>query len=334
LTATILPEGFLTRPLQAADLKQAVALYNACSQAMIGVDEFTPEGVQNEWDTPSFDLSESSLAVFSENGELAASCDVWDLDQVPVLPIVRGNVHPEYERQGIGFYLLDWAESRAQQVLERVPADARVAMLCGTHKGYEPAVQLLTDWGMQPIRHFWRMVTNLEGPPQQPQWPDGIDLRPYRIDKDAEQFYRAEDEAFQDHWGYTEESFEVGYERWRHRALGHAEFDPGLWFIAWDGEEIAGVIRSRPKADDDPEMGWVSVLAVRKPWRKRGLGLALLRHSFVDFHGRGKQRVGLGVDAANLTGATRLYEEAGMQASRQFDVYEKELRAGVDLAKR
>lgn len=77
-----------------------------------------------------------------------------------------------------------------------------------------------------------------------------------------------------------------------------------------------------------------SVLAVRKPWRKRGLGLALVQHSFVDFFKRGKARVGLGVDAANLTGATRLYEKAGMRASRQFDVYKKERRAGVEMSKR
>jgi ribosomal protein S18 acetylase RimI-like enzyme len=73
---------------------------------------------------------------------------------------------------------------------------------------------------------------------------------------------------------------------------------------------------------------------VRRPWRKRGLGLALLNHSFGEFYRRGYRRVGLGVDAQNLTGALRLYEKAGMRAdpARRFSVYEKELRLGVDLA--
>jgi mycothiol synthase len=329
-----LPEGWRFRPLQIEDLEQTVALFNACSQAMIGADEFTFESVHNEWKTPKFDLEQSTQTVFTNDGKLVGAFEIWDLDELPVLPWIFGNVHPYFEGRGIGTYLLDWAVARVQRVFERVPEEARVAMLCGTYHGYQPAHQLLEDWGMQPTRYFWRMVIDLKQRPKEPQWPSDIELRPYRHDQDAEKFYRAEDEAFQDHWGYVTESFEVGYERWRHRSLGRTDFDPELWSIAWHDDEIAGVIRSRLKADDDPEMGWVSVLAVRKPWRNRGLGLALLQHSFVDFFERGRASVGLGVDAANFTGATRLYEKAGMRTSRQFDVYEKELRAGVEMSKR
>ncbi len=81
-------------------------------------------------------------------------------------------------------------------------------------------------------------------------------------------------------------------------------------------------------------MGWVGSLSVRRPWRRRGLGLALLLHSFHALQERGKARVGLGVDAQNLTGATRLYEKAGMHSDprRQWSVYEKELRPGIELS--
>ena len=65
------------------------------------------------------------------------------------------------------------------------------------------------------------------------------------------------------------------------------------------------------------------MLAVRKPWRSRGLGLALLRQSFADFAARGANRVGLVVDAENTTGAVRLYERAGMRPVRRLDVYER-----------
>ena len=79
-------------------------------------------------------------------------------------------------------------------------------------------------------------------------------------------------------------------------------------------------------------MGWLSTLAVRRPWRRQGIALALLHHTFREFHRRGRYRVGLGVDSANLTGATRLYEKAGMRISRQWDAYEKELRPGRELS--
>jgi ribosomal protein S18 acetylase RimI-like enzyme len=72
---------------------------------------------------------------------------------------------------------------------------------------------------------------------------------------------------------------------------------------------------------------------VRRTWRKQGLGLALLLHTFGEFYRREKPRVGLGVDAQSLTGALRLYERAGMHSDpeRQYVSYEKELRSGVEL---
>ena len=94
--------------------------------------------------------------------------------------------------------------------------------------------------------------------------------------------------------------------------------------IAWDGNEIAGFSLNR----FGKGIGWVGTLAVRRPWRKKGLGLALLRHSFGEFYKRGMTTIGLGVDASNPTGATRLYQRAGMYVAGEFVMYEKELRAG------
>ena len=78
--------------------------------------------------------------------------------------------------------------------------------------------------------------------------------------------------------------------------------------------------------------GWVDTLGVRRPWRRKGLGMALLQHSFGEFYRRGKYKVGLDVDSQNLTGATRLYERAGMHVARTYISYEKELRAGIELS--
>jgi ribosomal protein S18 acetylase RimI-like enzyme len=78
-------------------------------------------------------------------------------------------------------------------------------------------------------------------------------------------------------------------------------------------------------------MGWVGRLGVRRPWRKRGLGEALLLHSFNEFYQRGISKVGLGVDASNPTGATRLYQKVGMHVSVEDVVFEKELRSGRSL---
>ena len=96
--------------------------------------------------------------------------------------------------------------------------------------------------------------------------------------------------------------------------------------MAWDGDRIAGCALCRPKQG----IGWVGSLSVRRPWRKQGLGLGLLNHAFRQLFQRGYSTIGLMVDAANPTGATRLYERAGMQIANQLVTYEKELRPGLE----
>jgi ribosomal protein S18 acetylase RimI-like enzyme len=101
-----------------------------------------------------------------------------------------------------------------------------------------------------------------------------------------------------------------------------------------DGDQIAGISLCWPKRGPNEKIGWVGTLGVLRAWRRQGLGLALLKHSFADLQQRGKEKVGLGVDADSLTGATKLYEKAGMHVTRQFDSYEKELRPGIEMVKR
>jgi mycothiol synthase len=66
---------------------------------------------------------------------------------------------------------------------------------------------------------------------------------------------------------------------------------------------------------------------VRHAWRRKGVGLALLLHTFGDLYRRGFPAVALGVQGENPTGAPRLYERAGMTVSRRYDHYAKHLGA-------
>src|SRR4029079_12656768 len=104
------------------------------------------------------------------------------------------------------------------------------------------------------------------------------------------------------------------------------EFDPTLWPIALDrlSGEVAGFSLNRYRMG----IGWIRTLGVRRRWRKRGLGEALLLHSFDEFYKRGTKTIGLGVDAQSPTGATRLYQRAGMHVAAEYVIYEKELRLG------
>jgi ribosomal protein S18 acetylase RimI-like enzyme len=227
--------------------------------------------------------------------------------------------------------LMDWAEQRARQAIARVPDGLQVQIQSGTLATYEPPHHLFTKQGMTLNRHFWRMVIDDLGDIPQPVWPEGITISTFADRNDLYAVYKAVDDSFQDHWGYTPRDEKEELEHWRHWAESE-EVDPSLWFLAMDGDEIAAISLCRFKITDDPEMGFVDTLGVRRPWRRQGLALALLHHSFAELKKRGQKRVGLGVDASSLTGATRLYEKAGMHVDRQFDNYNKVLRPGKDIS--
>jgi mycothiol synthase len=126
------------------------------------------------------------------------------------------------------------------------------------------------------------------------------------------------EEAFKDHWGYAPGD----YEAFLHDTFRQVDFDPGLIFSVWNGEEMLGCVVCQIRKN----RGWIRQLAVRRPWRHQGLGSALTQKAIWELYKRGQHKVALGVDADSETGATRLYEKIGMNVVNQNIVYEKEIR--------
>ena len=330
-TIASLPAGFTSRRATMADAVPVTDTLNASAMRQIGHKEFDAEETNLEWQTPGFDLENSSQVVVSPTGQIVGYMEVWDISEIPVHPWLWGRVHPDFEGLGIGSYLMDWAEAQAHRVITRVPETALVSVRCGCLSSYQPAKTLFAERGMTLIRHFYRMQIDLDQPPQPAQFPPHITIRTLVEQPDLSAIFQAVEDSFSDHWGYVPESKTKVLQRWQHMIETDKDFDPGLWFLAMDGAEIAGISLCFPRLPEDESLGWVGQLGVRRPWRRQRLGLALLQHSFVEMHQRGKRRVGLGVDAGSLTGATRLYEKAGMHVARQFDTYDKEIRPGVEL---
>jgi mycothiol synthase len=205
--------------------------------------------------------------------------------------------------------MLDWAEARAGEKGHR--------LISGGWSSNEDLLRELQRRGYQLVRHSLRMAIDLGRPTPEPNWPEGIDVRSFE-QGDARTFYEAQQETFADTWEPAEETFE----RWSHWGLESPAFDPGLWFLASEGAETAGFAICFRRSGD-PQTASVRLLGVRRPWRRRGLGRALLLHAFAEFRRRGFRRAGLGVDAESLTGAHKLYESVGMHVERRFDIYEK-----------
>jgi mycothiol synthase len=219
-------------------------------------------------------------------------------------------VHPDYRGRGIGAKLVEWSESWAQE--RAIP---RLHM----HAVNEAGRRLFKSRGFELVRYFWRMEIELGQPSSPADPPAGFTIRSYRPGADDEALHSMHQEAFAEHWEFTQQPL-ADWLRWR---TTRSDYDQELWQLAFEGQELAGAAL----CFGETGLGWVLDLAVAPPWRKRGLGLALLHAGFHELSARGFMQIGLEVDSENETGATRLYERAGMRVTRRYATFEKRISA-------
>ncbi len=322
-------DDYTVRPVTLDDVPAILTIINDCAIAETGAAIQTADEIRSELQTPGFDLATDTLAVVMPGGQFAGYAEYWNLQEPQVRPYLFGRVHPDFRQRGIGTFLLRWGEERTAPDVVATPNDVQFTLRAGVNTKNAVAQTLFEAEGYHHARSFYRMVIEMDAPPPAPVWPEGITVRVMTPTRENHRIVHATiEDAFSDHWGYLP----VTFDKYMHWVENDPDFDPSLWFIAYDGDEIAGICLCRPHITEDPAMGWVDDLGVRRPWRRRGLGLALLQHAFGEFWRRGQRKVGLGVDASSLTGATRLYERAGMHVARQYDHYCKVLRPGRELS--
>jgi len=276
----------------------------------------------NEWKSDGFNVERNVFVAETRDGRLVGSEEIY-IEQDYSKLNADGFVHPDFRGLGIGTSLLEKVTERAKAEMEFAEPDVRVVIQTLINNKDEAGHTLLQNEGYSPARYFWHMEIKLDKVPPAVTFPAGIELRPFSKEEHAVAVWQADNVVFRDHWG----SHEFTYEDWAHGKFGNPNFDPSLWMVAWEGDHVAGFSQNRCRQGN----GWIGTIGVRRPWRKKGLGLALLQHSFVEFYERGTKIIGLGVDAQNPTGATRLYQKAGMYVASEFVTYEKELRPGRQL---
>ena len=327
-----LPSGYTSRPATLDDTDALAELINQHAIRLTGEAYLPAEHLRRYLSMPGLDLEISSQLVFSPSNALAGFALVMDI-QSPYVKIPAWGFVSESERgQGIGSAFHAWIVPRAQQAIAKAPEGTRVTVEQSVFGKDESAQRFLSQHGYQQTRHFWKMTVELEGSLSTPIWPEGIVVQTVDLREDLERPLRALNEAFRDHYGHVDGDFEERLERQRHNLENDPDYSPELSFLAMDGDRIAGVCMCSPQSGMDTSVGYVSSLGVLPPWRKCGLGLALLHHAFGVFKQKSKVGAALHVDAQSLTGATRLYEKAGMHVDQMSHEYQLELRAGVDLS--
>ena len=298
-------ERAVPTPAVAADAAAVTEVVMAMESLFYGESSFSQADLEDEWS--DLDLEQNvrvvrdgdrivGYGVAREHGELSRA---------------EAYVHPDAHGRGIGRLIATGLEEdaagrgarRIQNAVFEVDAAAR---------------RLLESLDYGAVRVFRELRIELEAPPPAPEWPAELRVVAFDPERDALEFHAAHQEAFADHWEYVPRDFES----WSTAHLRIERSDPTLWCVVRAGDEIAaGTICTA----DTFGGGWVHGLFTRRPWRRRGVGAALLSDAFRRFWARGEHSVGLGVDAANDTGAFRLYERAGMTPVLGWVVYEKAL---------
>jgi mycothiol synthase len=237
-----------------------------------------------------------------------------------------GVVALAYHGRGLGGAIVETIEGHAARMVDRALPGQRVVLHMGALADEPHVSALLAAHGFAEVRRFWLMRIEFAAPPAAPAVVAGVEIRPLERGQERE-VYRCLHDSFRDHFG-EEETPEA---EWMHRHVDAADqFHPDLWLLAWKGDHLAGALIALPRSVQEPALGYINELGVRREFRGRGIGEALLRSCFGRLHAGGGRGALLHVDSDSLTGADRLYERVGMTATPQFATWEKELVPGED----
>ena len=264
------------------------------------------------------------VALVEANGDLVALIAVERevRDDVPVYDI-WGKVTPEMRRRGIATWLVEWALGRSRQRAHAEDPDTDVMVTAHVDEEETGARILFERKDFQRVRQFFLMRRDsLEDVPDAPV-PNGLEIRPVLPDQHRT-IFDAENEAFRDHWNHHEQGQDAFAQ-----TFGQAETNTDLWVVAWDGDQVAGVVENWIWTEENLRLGvrrgWLERISVRRPWRNRGLGRALTAASLVRLREAGMDEAMLGVDAENPTGALGLYGSLGFEVARRSIVYRRPL---------
>jgi mycothiol synthase len=279
-----LPDGIALRTPRTNELDAILRLAAQCETAVCGSpDPAMLEGVRVTWQKADFDPARDAVLAVMASGQIVGYAHVGA--NTPEQQYMFACVHPTVTGRGIGSALLSFAEARVGERTVTVPPRARVTLSQWLDGPNEAAHTLLAAAGYRAARHIWGMEITLgDMSPQAARMPQGLHVRACATEADLRAAYAAMEEAFQDHWSYAPRSFE----QFSRSMIDVDSFDASLWFLALDGDEVAGIALGEIL----PDRGWVNELGVRRPWRRHGLGIALLRHAFGEFHRREPARGG------------------------------------------
>ncbi len=314
---TELPEGWRTRRPTLEDVPAILRLVHASDIAAVGEPDFTAEEVREALTAPHTDPARDCWLALEPAGEIVGwayphNASAGDRD------FIEAYVWPERGLPALR-PLLALVLARATERGREFGHDP-YTVRAGAIPTEQPWISALTDAGFAFLKQHARMTMALTpAHAAVPEPAPGVAVRPVRSGDEAElrRFHATIEAAFRD-----SDHPATDYGTWREQLRGESSISWDEWFVGEVDGEWAGVLQSADSSAED-NGGWVRALAVLRPYRRRGVGAALLRRAFAAYAANGRTTAGLGVDLANPTQAARLYRAVGMRPLYEADVYQR-----------
>lgn len=325
MAALPLVSGVVLRPFRgAADFAAMTAVANA-SSAADGIQVLrTPESMARDYAAFTACDPLQDCIVAEWGGEMVGYGRCWWVTLADGLTLHAqiGFVPGRWRGRGVGRLLQSWIEQRQRMVAVQQPQGQHVHHAY-VQQGEDARARLLQASGYAPMRYFFGMLqTQLHAVPDFPM-PEGLELRPV-LPEHYQAIWDAHHTAFKDHWGMAPPT-PRDYDNW----LESMVFQPARWQVAWDGDAVAGQVRTYINADENSHLsrrrGYTEFISVGRQWRRRGLARALIARSLRLLADEGMSESALEVDGENLTGANRVYADCGFEVVQRGAVYRKAL---------
>jgi len=304
--------AYSLRPPTRADAVLVVDIMNTCQAALGDEPDMSVEELLKDW--AGADLDDEAVLVVGPDGQVVGFADLMNRRYVQVN--VYAYALPGSYQAAVFDRLRLWGETWAASHKHLGEGVEQTEVHFFRRANDEAACVALKSAGYENVRTHYVMAAELIEAPPEPVWPEGVSVRTYRPGEDDDAVFLGGEESFQDMWNRPPST----KERWLQPAQAES-FDPTLWFLPNDTTtgDVCGVCLCSVVAG----VGEVDILGIRRPWRRQGLGLALLQHAFAVFWQRGVRTARLTVDASSPTGAPRLYERAGFRVEKQYARYMK-----------
>lgn len=231
-------------------------------------------------------------------------------------------VAPPWQEKGLEQALIAWGESRGRHYASVLPEGKNGFFLAFSREKDQTRCQVLTSLGYETKRFYHSMKRDLIDLPERPL-PEGITVRPV-LPEDLRKVWNVSNIAFMDEHGAADPT-----EEWYQSYLASPFFQPILWQVAWDGDEVVGSVQNYISlAENELEgryRGYTEGISVLREYRGRGIASHLICRSMAMFKLLNMDEVALTADTQNPSGAMRLYTSLGYQPYMTQLEFQKQL---------